>query len=85
MNTLKITCTTNPDVIGIWEKADVEEEMRDLDIDITSSNEWVEYVIDHALADVVFPRSVYDAAINEDVLSIAFKTQDGDIIKIVKL
>ena len=80
---LKITCNTNPDIPGKWTQEDVEQEMRDVDIKITSGDEWLEYILGHVFDDAGLPIEVYDAIMSGYVQSITFKTKSNDIVKLV--
>ena len=80
---LKITCNTNPDIPGQWSQADVEQEMKEADIEVKGNDEWLEYVLGHVFDEVVLPPGVYDAIMSGDVQSIIFKTKDNDVVKIV--
>ena len=81
---LKITCTTNPDIPGEWNQSEVEQEMRELDMETANGDEWLEYVLGHVFDEVVLPPGVYDALMSEDVQQIIFKTNHGDIVKCTK-
>ena len=81
---LKITCNTGPDIPGEWDKAEVEEEMKDLGMEVTEGDEWLEYVLGHVFIDAVLPSGVYDALLSEDVQQIIFKTNHGDVVKATK-
>lgn len=81
---LKITCNTNPDLPGKWDQADVEQEMRELDMEVTGqSDEWLEYILSHVFDDVGLPVEVYNAIMSGHVQSITFKTDSNDIVKLV--
>lgn len=80
---LKITCNTNPDIPGEWSQADVEQEMKDVGIEVNGNDEWLEYVLGHVFDEVVLPPGVYDAIMSGDVQSIIFKTRENDVVKIV--
>lgn len=81
---LKITCNTNPDIPGQWNQAEVEQEMRDLDMKVTGQNdEWLEYTLGHVFDDAGLPIEVYDAIMSGRVQSITFKTDSNDIVKLV--
>ncbi len=80
---LKITCNTNPDIPGQWSQADVEQEMKDVGIEVKGNDEWLEYILGHVFDEVVLPPGVYDAIMSGDVQSIIFKTKDNDVVKIV--
>lgn len=79
---LKITCRTNPDIPGEWKREDVEQEMRDVDIEITSGDEWLEYILSHVFDDAGLPEEVYNAIMSGHVQSITFKTESNDIVKL---
>lgn len=79
---LKITCNTNPDIPGEWSQADVEQEMKEADIEVKGNDEWLEYVLGHVFDEVVLPPGVYDAIMSGDVQSIIFKTKENDVVKI---
>lgn len=81
---LKITCNTNPDLSGQWSQAEVEQEMREVDIEVTGKDEWLEYILEHVFDDIELPEVVYNAIMSEDVQSITFKTNHNDIVKCVK-
>lgn len=80
---LKITCNTNPDIPGQWSQTDVEQEMKEVGIEVKGNDEWLEYVLGHVFDEVVLPPGVYDAIMSGDVQSIIFKTKDNDVVKIV--
>ncbi len=80
---LKITCNTNPDIPGEWNRADVEQEMKEVGIEVNGNDEWLEYVLGHVFDEVVLPPGVYDAIMSGDVQSIIFKTKENDVVKIV--
>lgn len=80
---LKITCNTNPDIPGEWNQADVEQEMKDVGIEVNGNDEWLEYILGHVFDEVVLPPGVYDAIMSGDVQSIIFKTKENDVVKIV--
>ena len=79
---LKIACNTNSDIPGKWNQADVEKEMREVDLDVTSGDEWLEYILGHVFDDVELPEVVYDAIMSKCVQSITFKAASGDVVKI---
>ena len=81
---LKITCNTNPDLPGEWSQADVEQEMKELDMEVSNGDEWLEYILGHVFDEVVLPPGVYDALMSEDVQQIIFKTNHGDVVKATK-
>lgn len=75
--TTKFTLESNhPDFIGSWNKADIEEEMRELDI---HDDSWISYILSH----YDFPASVTNALEDDSVLTMAFKF-DGDVIYATK-
>ena len=80
---LKITCNTNPDIPGEWSQTDVEQEMKEVGIEVKGNDEWLEYILGHVFDEVVLPPGVYDAIMSGDVQSIIFKTKDNDVVKIV--
>ena len=80
---LKITCNTNPDIPGEWSQADVEQEMKDVGIEVNGNDEWLEYILGHVFDEVVLPPGVYDAIMSGDVQSIIFKTKENDVVKIM--
>ena len=80
---LKITCNTNPDIPGEWTQADVEQEMKEVGIEVKGNDEWLEYVLGHVFDEVELPKAVYDAIIFGDVQSIIFKSRENDVVKIV--
>ena len=80
---LKITCNTNPDIPGEWTQADVEQEMKEVGIEVKGNDEWLEYVLGHVFDEVGLPEAVYNAIMSGDVQSIIFKTKESDVVKIV--
>ena len=80
---LMITCNTNPDIPGQWNQADVEQEMKEVGIEVKGNDEWLEYILGHVFDEVVLPPGVYDAIMSGDVQSIIFKTKDNDVVKVV--
>lgn len=81
---LKITCNTNPDIPGKWDQAEVEQEMKELDMKVTGQNdEWLEYILSYVFDDAGLPKEVYDAIMSGHVQSITFKTESNDIVKLV--
>ena len=80
---LKITCNTNPDIPGEWNQAEVEQEMKELDMEVTGHDEWLEYILGHVFDDVVLPPGVYDAIMSGDVQTIIFRTRENDVVKVV--
>ena len=80
---LKITCNTNPDIPGEWTQTDVEQEMKEVGIEVKGNDKWLEYVLEHVFDEVGLPEAVYNAIMSGDVQSIIFKTKDSDVVKIV--
>ena len=80
---LKITCNTNPDIPGEWNQAEVEQEMKELDMEVNGNDEWLEYILGHAFDDAGLPIEVYNAIMSGHVQSITFKTKSNDIVKLV--
>ena len=80
---LKITCNTNPDIPGEWTQAEVEQEMKEVGIEVKGNDEWLEYILGHVFDDVELPEAVYNAIMSGDVQSIIFKTKESDVVKIV--
>ena len=81
---LKITCNTNPDIPGEWNQAEVEQEMKEVGIEVKGNDEWLEYVLGHVFDEEVgLPEAVYNAIMSGDVQSIIFKTKESDVVKIV--
>lgn len=79
---LKITCHTNPDIPGKWDQADVEQEMKEVGIEVKGKDEWLEYVLSHVFDDAGLPPEVYNAIMSGNVQSITFKTESNDIVKL---
>jgi len=50
-NMLKIN-SSNPDIDGNWFKDDVEDKMKDLDQDIKTDFDWIDWVFSHVFGDV---------------------------------
>ena len=80
---LKITCNTNPDIPGEWTQADVEQEMKEVGIEVKGNDKWLTYILSHVFDDVELPEAVYNAIMSGDVQSIIFKTKESDVVKIV--
>ena len=81
---LKITCNTNPDIPGEWNQAEVEQEMAELGIDTSNGDEWLDYILGHVFDDVALDSVIYNAIMDPNVQSIIFKTDDNDVVKVVK-
>lgn len=81
---LKITCNTNPDISGEWNRAEVESEMKELGMKVSDGNGWLDYIFGHVFDGVVLPFGVYDALVSEDVQQIIFKTNHNDVVKVSK-
>lgn len=81
---LKITCNTNSDIPGEWNQAEVEQEMAEVGIDVSSGDEWLDYILGHVFDDVALDSTIYNAIMNPDVQSIIFKTDDNDVVKVEK-
>jgi hypothetical protein len=76
--TLEIYSHENADNVGYWEKADVEDEMRELGCEVKDDdNWWIEYVLDHLEID----EWVYQVIINPNFVSGKFKSDMfGDLV-----
>ena len=73
---LKIFSNENVDNIGYWEKADVENVMREIGYEVKDNN-WIEYILDNLEID----EWVYHVIINPDFVSGKFKSDMfGDLI-----
>ena len=81
---LKITCNTNPDIPGEWNQTEVEQEMAELDIDTSNGDEWLDYILGHVFDDVALDSTIYNAIMDPNVQTIIFKTDDNDVVKVVK-
>lgn len=46
-NKLKVSCPTNPDYNTVFDKKDIEQEMKEIDI----IGNWIEYVLEYEFAD----------------------------------
>ena len=58
----KITIkSNNPDFKGTWKKSDIESEMKDLDMEIMTSNDWIEFLIMGHLFDDKYSKDIQDA------------------------
>ena len=44
---LKVSCSTNPDYNAVFNKEDIEKEMKEIGV----TGNWIEYVLDHMFAD----------------------------------
>ena len=73
--------STNPDYQGSWTKADIEEEMREVDMEITSPSDWLDYLFAHVFEG--YDYEGVEAARLESVKSISFYL-DNDFVKIEK-
>lgn len=67
--------SNDPDLAGSWNKADIEEEMQDLEI----NDNWISYILSH----YDFPATVVNALEDDNVLMMAFKF-DGDVVYATK-
>ena len=75
--TTKFSLESNdPDISGSWNKADIEEEMRELEI---NDGSWISYILSH----YDFPSVVVNALEDDSVLTMAFKF-DGDVVYAAK-
>ena len=81
---LKITCNTNPDIPGEWNQAEVEQEMAEVGIDTSNGDEWLDYILSHVFDDVALDSVIYNAIMDPNVQSIIFKTDDNDVVKVLK-
>ena len=73
---LEIFSNENVDNVGYWERADVEDEMREIGYEVKDNN-WIEYVLDHLEID----EWVYHVIINPNFISGKFKSDMfGDLI-----
>ena len=79
----KVTCFKDEDLNGIWDKKDVEAEMRELGIDISSDTSWLEYIVDHVFDGYDMKDTIYDAIIDLDIQNIIFKL-DNVVVKAEK-
>ncbi len=52
VNTLTITCATDPDINGVWHKEDVEDQMRELYPDGSPYTTWIDYIFSHVFNDI---------------------------------
>lgn len=67
--------SNDPDLGGCWSKDDVEEEMRDFEI----NDNWISYILSH----YDFSATVVNALEDDNVLTMAFKF-DGDVVYATK-
>ena len=65
-----------------WTQADVEQEMKEVGIEVKGNDEWLEYVLGHVFDEVGLPEAVYNAIMSGDVQSIIFKTKESDVVKV---
>ena len=73
---LEIFSHENVDNVGYWEKADVENVMREIGYEVKDNN-WIEYILDNLEID----EWVYHVIINPDFVSGKFKSDMfGDLI-----
>ena len=76
MTTKFILESNDPDIGGSWNKADIEEELQELEI---NDGSWISYILSH----YDFPSAVVNALEDENVLTMAFKFGD-DIVYATK-
>ena len=73
----KLTIESNdPDICGSWIKADVESEMKELDI---VGEDWISYILSH----YDFPESINIVLENDNVLTMAFRFND-EVVYVTK-
>ena len=66
---LKVFSHETVDNIGYWTKADIEDEMREIGLEVKDDN-WIEYILDNLKID----EWVYHVIINPDFVSGKFKS-----------
>ena len=72
---LKIFSNENVDNIGCWKKADIEDEMREIGLEVKGDN-WIEYI----LSNLDIDEWVYHVIVNPDFVSGKFKSAKfGDL------
>ena len=71
--------SSNPDVVGIWHKEDVEADMQELGLSPERYGNWIGYILCH----FDFPSTVVEVLEDDDVHELKF-TFDGDIVHVLK-
>lgn len=71
--------SSNPDVMGIWHKADVEADMRELGLSPGRYDNWISYILNH----FDFPSTVVEVLEDDDVHELKF-TFEGDVVHVLK-
>jgi len=77
---LYISCVGNSDWNGTWTKNDVEQEMRELDLQ-PAGNEWIEWILDHCIGQLDWRQTEF---IMDDSTIEATMIVDGLTVKISK-
>ena len=78
MNTLTII-SKNEDFAGKWNKAEVEQTMKDLYVE----GNWMDYILDHTL-DCQLPAEIQGIFVNNDAVTRIDIILDGDAVSIRK-
>lgn len=82
VNVIEVTCPTNPDYCGKFERDEIEEEMRELH---GVTNDWISYVLDHLFDDEPeFTSKLDDAICNLNITSVTVRFGD-DYVTIKKI
>ena len=82
--TLRINCSTNPDLVNLFYQEDVEKEMEETGVSAKGDRTgWLKYILNQVFENEVLPPRVYDAIVSGDVQSITFKTKDENVAKVV--
>ena len=81
---MKISCRSNPDYNGTYDKADVEDEMRDVGVTPHSPSEWIEWVLEHMFSDEIdWTARVQDAFMLPNVMKMEVSLGNS-IVKLEK-
>ena len=78
MNTLTIV-SKNEDFAGKWNKAEVEQDMKDLQ----AEGNWMDYILEHAL-DCHLPAEIQGIFVNNDAITRIDIVLDGEAVSIQK-
>lgn len=79
---LEVTCPTNPDYCGTYERKEIEAEMLEC---LGVKNGWISYVLDHLFDDEPeFTTALDDAICNLNITTVTVRFGD-DYVTIKKL
>ena len=81
---MKISCRSNPDYNGTYDKTDVEDEMRAVGVTPHSPSEWIEWVLEHMFSDEIdWTARVQDAFMLPNVMKMEVSLGNS-IVKLEK-